>query len=581
MAIQIKTTASISGGGYSLTDITAYAPFSIDAPNGTKSIITIKTTVSGQGTAHVEIYDPTNSIVVQVPSPTVAPQPLTIYDTTASHYRFQGYVQKLGYKVVANYRWIILDAVDLNAIPTTTLVGVPNGEIWEGPDSSGKYVNIDPNAVAYYSDQITIQKLFDSYWVYPYVAVNTDAYGSGGYVQLIKAPLVPAGPDGTTPQFTWDRTTLAQAIADTCTLSGQLTVCWIDQDGYVHLTQQAYSGGAQSEGPLTLLMPQSSAGTPAVYPAPATLSDDVADVSSIPYENFAINYDASGYVISGYVRGASTYINNPTGTAIIGGVTVDVPGVEVMGTGWVNNTQGDYGAQGGPVVSGSWLSAYLDAPQAGDAPTRDAVGTSAVGKARQPLVKGQCDVVEQGYFFAAGMALTITNTPAMLAAVTYMIQTVTTTMMSGDLPKVRQKLEWGTAPNTTLGLRANASLNASPVQKKPPQPWTQWDVQSTGADGTSYSDTQAAVAHPMQAQLLNANGAPWAKQGVPATWWVTIYDALFNDVTAMRDPSFSAVNVTTDAKGGAATVYTTPSSATAQPGDTSYVWISGYPAQAP
>src|ERR1019366_9068381 len=423
-------------------------------------------------------------------------------------------------------------------------------------------------------------------WTYPYITPNTSTY-----VQLIKVPLIPTGPGGVPASFTWDRTTLDQAIKDVCTLSSQLTVSWIDQDGFVHLTQQPTPFAIGGNGPLTLLFPQSAAtttgGAGSIYPAPIALSDDVTDSSAIGYESFALTYDSTGYVISGYVRGASTWINNPTEHAIIGGIDTLVPFVEVMGTGWVDNLLGDYSPQGGAYVAPSWLSAYIDAPQAGDAPTRDHVGTSAVSRARVPLVKGSCDVVGQPYFFAPGMILTITSHPAMLAAANLMIQTVTTTMLSGDY-KTRQKLEWGTAPNTTLGLRANAQLNNKPIQKKPPTPWTQWRVESAGtltgpsADGTSYTDTQPSVVHPMLAQLLNANGASWAKQGVPATWWVIVHDALGVDVTASRDWLFEGANVpfnvTTDAKGSASVTYTTPSSATAQPGDTSFVWISGYPA---
>src|ERR1019366_2047441 len=171
MAIQIQAIASIAADPFSFRDITQYVPFST-APNGTSSLISIKVTVAGQGTAHLEIFDPTNSIIIQVPDASTPPGPLTIYDDVAGHARFQGYVQKIGYKVVATYRWIIIDAVDLNSVPTTTLVGVPNGEVWTGPDSAGQWLNIDPNAHTYYSDQYTIQQLFAHYWVYAYVTPN-------------------------------------------------------------------------------------------------------------------------------------------------------------------------------------------------------------------------------------------------------------------------------------------------------------------------------------------------------------------------------------------------------------------------
>ncbi len=215
--------------------------------------------------------------------------------------------------------------------------------------------------------------------------------------------------------------------------------------------------------------------------------------------------------------------------------TTDVVGVG--GTGWVNG------------ATPSWLSRYVDLPNAISQSDRDSQGTVALQYMSQSVVRGTADVVRTGILYRAGMGVSITNTPAGLIASQQMIQRVTTTFLSGSDVR-RAALEWGTAPLGSLGLRRQATPKA-PTQLGALQ--HQVTVKNTnpmpGSTITVYT------------QMTNSSGQPIAVGGKQVDWTVQVFDSNGNDVTSTSQGgatgwSLSSNSSTTDAHGTASTKLT-------------------------
>lgn len=586
MAITIKAVASTPASpGFTLQEVTAYAPFST-GPDGKTSIIQISGTVAGSSSAHVELFDPTNAIEIWPPDPTFGPSPLIIRDTTAGKNLFQGWIQKVGIRVVATYRWLLLDAIDLNDVGNHITVGNPDGisgpqGTWTGPDSNNRYILIDPNAQFNGgSDQLAIQELYGNYFGrYPYVALNTTTY-----VELINPQILTYDPAGNLQIFYWDRTNLNGAVSDVCALSSPSTISWIDADGNVHLTQMPVpvpagggGGGVPAGGnSLARMLPQATSGGGGggggLYPAPVALTDDETG-AGVGYENFTYQEDSTGFMLSAYVRGQTDWAYNPSGTALIPAGrelhTVTVPIVEVGGTGLV-------GPPGTTLPLHSWLEPYIDVPQAINQAIRDSVGQTAVALSQVPLIRGACDVVGTTDIWSPGMILTITNTPANIIAQSWMIQAVDTVIMTSDKGVLRRaKLQWGTAPATRLGLQASAQRNAYVALPKP-KPGGTWVLLTAGPlDPTNvlppgtFVQSFAGQGATLTFQFSSIDGKAVPAQGLVANITVLVFN-LATDVTTARDWDLSNFTPTSDKYGQVTVVLLMASNF--QPGDRYTVW---------
>lgn len=515
-------------------DVTNIVPFS-DGPDGKQSKITIDTVVSGTGTMDMEIWDLTNQVTFAYLAP------IRVVDNNTGKNLFQGYVQKYKAIVVATYRIWVVHCVDLNAIPDTTAVGVPNGAQWVITDGAQGPVgtNIDPNATSH-----TPADLFSAYWQYA-VAIDTTTY--------VEPALIP--PSVPNP---FDRVSLRKAMDDLAALGGPFATWWIDQDAKLHLTNFAtvtsidvLGGtavtGVVPGGPLTLLMP---VGYPDVIPgggqyvAPYVLTDDDPDFTTTwNYENFSMEVDFSGFRFSLYLRGATDY----TGTIIT--VLPGPPPVYAMndiqtgGTGWVG-TSGD----GGP----SWLSDFLDAPNANTHATRNAIGQAALRFMQVPLVRGEADVLGAGLAFMAGQLLTITNHVLNLSLAQFFIMRSRITFHSGTDQR-RCALQWGTAAKMNMALRAQAQKTATPP---PPKGAT---INSPAAGASSVSAGASVV---VGTQLMNSQGQPWAIAGKTVNWSCQVVDDTGLDVTGTTTFTLNPTSSTTDASGKASTTLTTDATKT-------------------
>jgi len=294
-------------------DRTQSAPLST-APDGNQSWITMTEQVPGTSTARILLYDPDNSIWVDRLSL------ITVSDlANPGKNVFNGYVNRREIIVVATYRFWQLDCVDLNAVPDTTNVGVPNGTAWQ-LDQSGQYIPVDPNAIVIGgSDSENVQRLFAAYWAGP-VDVDTTTY-----VDTISPDL------GLVEPVVWNRVSLRNALDDIATLAGPYTRWWIDADAFLHWTSVpqagAPSGGGGVTGSLPMLFPQSDA--PLWPPAPYAVSDSPDGVTSISYENFKYVMDDTGAAASLYANGATDYtmaLNpRPTPDGVVAAVDVPPP----------------------------------------------------------------------------------------------------------------------------------------------------------------------------------------------------------------------------------------------------------------
>jgi len=506
-------------------------PFS-DGPDGQQSKITIHTIIPGTGTMHMEVWDLTNQVSF---GPNV---PIAVVDNNTGLCLFQGLVQKVKYTPQAVYRLITVDAVDLNYICDTTLVGVPDGTVWESTvTSTGTvYTNVDPNA-----DKSSPKTLFPAYWGY-FIDIDTDTYVMTGPGYEYPGSFGP-------PK--WDRITLRNAMDNLAGMCGPEVTWWLDQGtpGHANLHWTSFGSvtnisligvvglpGVQSGtgGGLTMLMPIGFAGyTPTMgqFAAPYAITDQEPDyVTSWDYENFSVELDYSGFRVSLYVRGGTDYTTTNGGPPYVTG-----------GTGWVG-LGGPNGGDGGS----SYLADFYDQPNAVDHGSRNALGTAALELMQEPIVRGTADCIGPGLVFTAGQVLTVTNTPLGINGAQFFIMGCTTSFLSGDDVR-RCALEWGTAAKLNTAQRAGAGKNVI----APP----------AGATGLSPSAGDATLAAGnstvVSTQLTNSDGTPWAIAGKTVTWSCQVLTDAGADVTATTTFTLVPTSSTTDASGRASTVLTT------------------------
>jgi len=500
---------------------------------------------------------------------------IRIYDTANATNMFQGLVQKIKITVDATQRWLIIDAVDLNWLLGTALVGTPNGANWLLTPPATQFINVDPGATIGGNDQGTVQSLFSNYWLYG-VAIDTTTY-----VNLVNPNLL--GPSGQYA-FTWDRVTLKTALDDTAGLTSATLIYWIDANACLHWTNTPVlgapsgggsfggSGGTYSVGSLLGLFPTTTvssgstindlSATPGdtivnllwsisggggggggggstyyLPPAPYNLSDNPDGINSLPYENFSFEADNSGFGFSVYVRGATDYTAT-TSLDYAGNPTLGT--VNIGGTGWV----GVGGVDGGP----SYISQFFDAPGASDHLSRNAYGGIVLqGMYQLPVVHGTADVIYPGILFTAGSLIEITNKLGGLIQSLFYVTKSTTTFLSGTDVR-RAALEWGTAPRTTVGQRAAAVASKAPVPIS--------GAVQQGPTSSSYAPVAGGTVQ-IQTQLLNAAGQAWHILGKQVRWTIQVIDDSGTDVTTTTAYSFLPTTSTTNQNGIANTSLTT------------------------
>ncbi len=542
VSIYVWGTTPANPSSLDLGSWVQYVPFST-GPNGQSSLIRVTETVPGTGSAHLELWDLTNQISFAELAP------LWIVDDASGNNIFTGIVQKVKASIIATYRYWTVDAVDLNWLTDTTLVGVPDGSNWEVTSTSSGPVatNVDPAATA-----TNPWTLLPAYWQYG-IAVDVTTY-------VDRTISVPGSIEPT-----FDRVTLRNAIDQLAGGAGPLVTWWLDQGSghdftgtvnlhwttFASVTNVAVIGagtiidgwGWLNGGPLTMLFPYGQPNAiPAggVYTAPYALTDTNPDhLTSWDYENFSLEVDYTGYRFSLYVRGATDYTTTVTEVSPGPPPVYGIGAVETGGTGWVG-VSGDGGS--------SWLSDFYDAPNATDHAARNAYGSRALRAMQVPIVRGTADVI--GSFtglWHAGQSLSVTSTPLGIANADFFIMSTTTTFMSGtDLRRVA--LQWGTAAKLNMALRAQAKKAAQTA----PQKGATSQLPTTSAP--SVTAGQTAV---ISTQLVNSAGQPWPIPGKVVNWSCIVYDSTGTDVTATTTFTLTPTSSTTDASGKASTTLTT------------------------
>ena len=247
-----------------------------------------------------------------------------------------------------------------------------------------------------------------------------------------------------------------------------------------------------------------SSGT-SLYTNPVTRTN--ADGTTSTYYEIKNTGSTNGYLIPAsnpYVTTTPVATTTPANQPSSGGGYT----TGVGGSGWVNG------------AASSWLSRYIDEPDASTQADRDAKGTVALQYMSQSLIRGTADVVYPGILYRAGMGLLVTNTPTGIVSSLQMVQRVTTTFLSGTDER-RAQIEWGTAPLGKIGLRRNAA-------KRPPT--KSGAVQHVVSTGNTTPMPGSTIT--LETQLVNGAREPWTVQGKTVTWAIKVYDANGNDVTA-------------------------------------------------
>ena len=505
-------------------DVIPYAPFS-DSPDGIKSWITISESSSSISTCDIQLFDVNNAIIPWNQNP----QPIQIVDNTSGRNLFWGLVQTVTADPIATYLVWKIHAVDWNWCLPLALVGTPYDFAAGFAPTDIAYV--DPNAqITGGSDADAVVHLFHSYWLFPGITPDTSTY-----VETIN-PTIAVYPN----VINWDRGDMQQSLNDVCAASGPYTQCWIDMDGYVHLTAFAPQPGQQnvSGQPLTLGFPVYQGNA---YIAPYELVEDDPDhVTTYNYENFTVEWDMTGFGNAIYVRGGTDMSWTPVAMDFTVPPTYEPEDINPGGTGFLGGGGGQTG----------WAGRYLDAPNAITGVQRDAAILAALPSMFFPVVRGTSDVIGESVAFHAGQMLTITNTPTGLGTVTYPIQKVTTTLLSGTDER-RCALEWGTAQFGSLGVRQSKAKVPTPSKGA-----VQFLV---SADAYSAHTGQAIN---LTAQMINAAGNSWAIAGVQVAWTCKVVDDTGTDVTATTSFTLTPGNTATNGNGQVAAGLTLDASAT-------------------
>jgi hypothetical protein len=502
----------VVGDSLSFTDVIPYAPFS-DSPDGTKSWITINESMAGIATCDLQMWDLNLAFM-----PTIFSE-IKIVDNVAGHNLFWGLVQTITAEPIATYRIWKIHAVDWNWVLPVTLVGVPDGGLFEGDGTENGIVMVDPGAQVYGgSDAANVAHLFANYWQCGIVIPNTSTF-----VETINTQI------GYPDPIYWDRIDMRQGLNDICSLSGPYTQSWIDMDGCVHLTAfgpvpPPTNVASPTHQPLPSMFP---AFTPNAYVASSGLTDGPADhVTTFNYENFSVEQDASGWAFSVYVRGATDYTWTPLEIPTGSGNWVPTK-IVIGGTGWVG-LSGDGGS--------SWASRYVDAPAVTTHAQRNAAGMAAVQNMIEPLIKGSCDVTAPGIAYHAGQMISVENYPTGVNG-SYPIQQVTTSLVGGNDLR-RCSLQWGSAQFGNLGLRASQTRATVPSKGA---------MQFVVTADAYAAHTAQTVA--LTAQLVNSNNDPWAIQNIATSWHVMVVDDSDADVTGTTTFTLTPLALVTNAAG--------------------------------
>ena len=514
----------VIGETYAFTDVTDYIPFS-DAPDGQNSWITISESIGGIATCELQLWDQNNAITLTY----YQPRPIKIVDNVTGKNLFWGLVQTITAEPIATYRIWKIHAVDWNWLLPLALVGTPY--TFTGGYAPTDIAYIDPRAsISGGSDSGALVNLFNYYWNSPDMTPDTSTYVETINANIAQYPNI----------VTWDRIDMRQALNDICALSGPYTETWIDMDGKVHLTAFGPAPGPQNATaePLTLMFPNY---VPNAYLAPFELIESGPDyTTTLNYENFTVEWDLSGYAEAVYVRGGTDTSWTPVEYDFV------VPPIYLPG----DIDYGGSGYTGGGGITGSWASRYLDAPAAITGAQRDAAIGKAIVSMDNPLVRGTADVVGESIAFHGGQMLTITNTPTGLGTVTYPVQQVTTSLLSGTDIR-RCALQWGTAQFGSLGLRTSKARQPTP---------TKGAVQFL-VTADAYSAHTGQVIN-LTAQMVNAAGIAWAIAGVETVWTVKVVDDAGNDVTDSTSFTLTPGNTATNGSGQVAAGLVLDSTAT-------------------
>ena len=465
------------------SDRTQIIPFKENSTD-TSSQLTISVTAPGIATAHMRLWDVSNSITFSDNAPVVVQDA-----STPGHNMFNGYVSKYRLEAYANYRIWDVDLVDLNSWLDLKIVGAPDGTYFL-QDPPGTYTAIDPNAIMQANDAATVQWLFSHYAADLPVDTVT-------YVQQLNP--------GIGRPLRWSTVTLAQALDELEQLTGRAGRHWIDPDWKLHwtnvLTALPGASSGTANGPLVMLFPLGIS----VPATPGTLTDGVADgMTTFNYENLQVEYDYSQWADSIYVVGSTGYTFVPPSSLLVGG------------SGWARGI-GPLGRQRITTANNSdWVGA------------RDAIGGTALDNDNQVVIRGSATIVVNFGGWAPGQAVGLTSSQAGFVNAQFMVQKVTTEFLSGMGDRL-VTLEFGTAPVGTIGLRRQAQSNL-PTRNRPRRAANRMTTTVTNSKPGPGGIVR------VQAQVADPSGLPWPVLHQTSTgtvgWTVQVFDTGGNDVTS-------------------------------------------------
>ena len=491
-------------------------PFS-DGPDGQKGWITVTEGIAGTSTASLTIYDLDNSFTIGRLS------------NISIGGIFSGIVQKVSYAPLATYRIIKLSCVNLNAFCDTNLVGAIDGKTWWTDYMSQSVYAVDPDAyLGGGTDVEILQHLFDAYWKGPgtvnlgYVrTINPSPFGTG---LLPEYPLTDTPWLGNPQGLMLGQMTLRGALDAVATASGPEVIWWIDVGGSLHWGVPPTPGAPvppgytvyERTGNLLMLFPQMTTTdpNPPVSPAAYNLSDDVDDVTALPYENMEVEFDDSGWTTAVYVNGGTGFTFTPDPPTPAKGEPGDPWYVPAGGWDqnlWATGTKG-YGACGW-VGEPKGFSRFIDVPDAASLSAGASKAEVALRYGEQSIIRGKCDVLSSSAYHA-GTVVLVTNHPIGFDHAPMLVQRVTNTYVSGT-GLLRSSLEFGTAPLGSLGLRRQAATR--------PQARTPAVAQSVTPNSGLPLVNDTVTFH---TQLIDKAGQPWRLAGAFVQWKVEEYDAM-------------------------------------------------------
>lgn len=399
------------------------------------------------------------------------------------------------------------------------LIGVPTGELWDGPDPQGNYLPVDPLSLfgLGQTDKGAIQSMFTG--VGPHALLPIGTIDADTFVN----EYVPDGMNGA--PFQAERSKIRNVMEWLAGQVGGNVQYWMDPGLRLHWQVIPRWFESESEaGALLTMFPET--GFPMEL-APVEIDNDNPNgTTSIGCRNLGWTFDYTSLLHQHYVVGGVGFAREP-----LSGV------VDKKGTGWVTYGNVDQ------APNATQAQELLDYPASVDLGSKLAAGRRAENSVTRGILRGKLTVGGKRHHpdgFHVGQKLKITDSrmPIYLRGRYFTIQRVTMKLLPGQNWRIYD-IEWGDAPQQRVSTRV-PSVQAPPERAA----GRLWGISGNTTNPRPGSTVTVA------GQLMDDAQNPRRAYGVPVPLELHVWDADGNEIDPVSvGAAISPEEVTTDAMG--------------------------------